>query len=176
MVQASLLSSTDASKLTALLQTMRKSEEDSGELGAPDAAVYESQSGGIVAVLNDLLEKGEAQLDGLRKTETASLHDFELLKQSLEDEIKFGKQDMEEAKKGLAASSASKAEAEGDLEATSKDLAADKETKATLHSNCMEKAEDFEAEVKSRGEELKALATAKKVIQETTAGAEKQSY
>jgi len=37
-------------------------------------------------------------------------------------------------------------------------------------------AEDFEAETKSRGEELHALATAKKVIQEMTAGATSQSY
>merc|ERR1719326_1653958 len=37
-------------------------------------------------------------------------------------------------------------------------------------------AEDFEAETKSRGEELKALATAKKIIQEATAGAADQSY
>merc|ERR1719171_1932063 len=37
-------------------------------------------------------------------------------------------------------------------------------------------AEDFEAETKSRGEELKALATAKKIIVEATSGAADQSY
>jgi len=37
-------------------------------------------------------------------------------------------------------------------------------------------AEDFEGETKSRGEELHALATAKKVIVEATAGAASQSY
>merc|ERR1719326_1601435 len=37
-------------------------------------------------------------------------------------------------------------------------------------------AEDFEAETKSRGEELKALATAKKVIVEATSGASDISY
>merc|ERR1719359_2263845 len=37
-------------------------------------------------------------------------------------------------------------------------------------------AEDFEAETRSRGEELKALATAKKIITETTSGAADQSY
>jgi len=45
-----------------------------------------------------------------------------------------------------------------------------------LHHNCMTKANDFEAEVKSRGEELKALAMAKKIIKETTGGAADQSY
>merc|ERR1719198_833174 len=37
-------------------------------------------------------------------------------------------------------------------------------------------AEDFQAETKSRGEELKALATAKKVLQEALGGAAAQTY
>merc|ERR1712238_485642 len=36
------------------------------------------------------------------------------------------------------------------------------------HHDCMTKAANFEAETKSRGEELKALATAKKIIKEAT--------
>merc|ERR1719293_273930 len=81
-----------------------------------------------------------------------------MLKQGLEDEIKNGNKDLAAAKKSLAASTAAKAE------------------KATLHSNCMEKAEEFEAEQKSRGEELKALATAKKVIIEATSFAQERAY
>jgi len=173
MVRASLLSSTDASKLSGLLQTMNSDDDDSG---APAASTYEGHSGGIIDALSDLLEKAEKQLDGLRKAETANVQSFEMLKQGLADEIKNGDKDMDDAKKGLAASQGAKATAEGDLAATSKDLQADQDAKATLHSNCMEKAEDFEAEVKSRGEELKALATAKKAIEEATAGAEEQSY
>merc|ERR1740138_1868748 len=166
MVRASLLSSTDASKLSGLLQTMNSEDDD--DSGAPAASVYEGHSGGIIDTLSDLLEKAEKQLDGLRKAETANRQSFEMLKQSLSDEIKNGETDMEDAKKSLAASQGAKATAEGDLEATSKDLQADKDAKATLHTNCMEKAEDFEAEVKSRGEELKAIAMAKKAIQEAT--------
>merc|ERR1712032_1744353 len=56
------------------------------------------------------------------------------------------------------------------------DLAEDIKTLAELHHNCMTKANDYEAETKSRGEELKALATAKKIIKETTGGAADQSY
>jgi hypothetical protein len=40
----------------------------------------------------------------------------------------------------------------------------------------MSKAEEFETSTKSRGEELKALAEAKKVIKESTGGAEELSY
>jgi hypothetical protein len=99
-----------------------------------------------------------------------------MLAQSLKDEIKYATKDMDKAKKDLAASEEAKATAEGDLAVTSKDLADDISTLATLHQDCMKGAEDFEAETKSRGEELKALATAKKVISETTSGAADLSY
>merc|ERR1719261_996396 len=83
---------------------------------------------------------------------------------------------MDKAKKDLATSDEAKATAQGDLDVTSKDLAEDTTSLADLHQECMTGAEDFEAETKSRGEELKALATAKKVIKETTSGAADLSY
>jgi len=172
MVGAASITSADASRLTALVQSSNDSDDD----GAPDPSVYENQSGGIVETLGGLLEKAEGQLDDARKKETASLNNFEMLKQSLEDEIKFGNKDMADAKKGIAESSEKKATAEGDLAATSKDLEADIQALADLHRDCMAKAEEFETETKSRGEELKALATAKKIIKETTSGAASQSY
>merc|ERR1719333_904178 len=96
--------------------------------------------------------------------------------QSIGDEIKYGTQDLNKAKKALAASGEAKASAEGDLSVTSKDLAEDQKTLSTLHQDCMTGAENFEAETKSRGEELKALAEARKVISETTSGAADLSY
>merc|ERR1719246_316275 len=83
---------------------------------------------------------------------------------------------MDEAKKNLASSSEGRSVAEGDLAVTTRELVSDEDAKAQLHRECMRKAEDFEAETKSRGEELKALAEAKKVIMETTSGAESISY
>merc|ERR1719411_224555 len=83
---------------------------------------------------------------------------------------------MAKAKKSLAESAENKATAEGDLDVTSKSLKADTTTLAELHQECMTKAQDFEAETKSRGEELKALGIAKKAISDNTAGAAKQSY
>jgi len=98
------------------------------------------------------------------------------LKQSLTDEIKFANKDMDAAKKSLAESQEAKATAEGDLDVTSKDLAEDIKSKSTLHQDCMSAAEEFELSTKSRGEELNALATAKKIIKEATGGAAEQSY
>merc|ERR1712070_1270163 len=69
-----------------------------------------------------------------------------------------------------------KSAAEGDLAVSSKALAEDIAQLANTHHDCMERAADFEAETTSRGEELKALAAAKKIIIETTGGAAEQSY
>jgi len=172
MVQAESISVADGKKLTALVQ----SGSDDEDSGAPDPAVYESQSGGVMDTLNKLLEEAQGQLDEARNKETANIQAFQMLKQGLEDEVKFGNKEMDEAKQSRSASAEAKAVAEGDLDVTSKDLAEDIKTLQELHHNCMTKANDFEAEVKSRGEELKALATAKKIIKETTGGADDQSY
>merc|ERR1740127_193819 len=174
MVQATAISTSDASKLTSLVQS--SSEDGSDEFGAPAAAVFKSSSGGIVGTLQDLFEKAEAQLEEARKTETKSVQAFQMLAQSLKDEIKYGTKDLNKAKKDLAASEQAKATAEGDLAVTSKDLEEDISTLATLHQDCMKGAEDFEAGMKSRGEELKALSTAKKVIADATSGAADLSY
>jgi len=172
MVQAESISVADGKKLTALVQ----SGSDDEDSGAPDPAVYESQSGGVMDTLNKLLEEAQGQLDEARNKETANIQAFQMLKQGLEDEVKFGNKEMDEAKQSRSASAEAKAVAEGDLDVTSKDLAEDIKTLQELHHNCMTKANDFEAEVKSRGDELKALATAKKIIKETTGGADDQSY
>jgi len=173
MVDASAMSTDDASKLTALVQTQQSAQDEDSdsdlEAGAPAAAVTEGKSGGIISVLEGLLEKAESQLEKARKTESSALQNFQMLKQSLTDEMKFATKDMGEAKSNLAAGQEAKSVAEGDLATTSKDLAGDRAAKEELHHGCMTAAQEFEAGVKSRGDELNALATAKKVIQEATA-------
>merc|ERR1719443_2315992 len=178
LVQASALSSADASKLTALVQSSASEAEgdEDASLGAPDPTTYEGHSGGIIGTLEGLLEKAEAQLSSARSKETSALHNYEMLRQALEDEIKFGNKDMAEAKASSAAAAESKAVAEGELSTTQSDLAEAMKVLGELHRDCMEKAEDFEAATKSRGEELKALAEAEKVISEKTSGAESITY
>merc|ERR1712085_167026 len=118
MVRASLIEVSDASRLTAFVQSAQKESDDDDEAGAPAAAVYKSQSGGIVDTIQDLLGKAEDQLADIRKTETKNKNNFALLEQSLDDEIKFANNDLDAAKKGIASSTEKKATAEGDLEVT----------------------------------------------------------
>lgn len=164
MVQAQSLTASDGKKLTALLQNA----DDDDSTGAPDPTVFESSSGGVLAVLNDTLEKAQAQLEDARSKEKSDLQNFEMLKQSLDDEIALGNKEMSEAKKSKSTSEENKAVASGDLEVTTNDLNNDNSELDQLHHECMTKANEFEAETNSRGEELKALATAKKIIIEAT--------
>merc|ERR1719223_869320 len=170
MVRASAISTADATKLTALVQTT----DADADTGAPDAAVYESKSGGIVDTLTGLLDKAEGQLDAATKAETQAKNEYDMKKQALSDEIKYA--DMDTAKRNLGESGETRAAAEGDLAVTTRALNEDVTALAGLHQDCMTKAEDFEAETKSRGEELKALAMAKKAVKENTAGATGQTY
>merc|ERR1719171_1790595 len=92
MVKATSLNNADATKLASFVQNQQESEDDS--MGAPAAAVYKGQSGGIIATMQDLYEKGEAQLEEARQTENKSNQAYQMLAQSLKDEIKYAQKDL----------------------------------------------------------------------------------
>lgn len=169
-----MLSSADASRLTALVQG--QSSDDDADAGAPDAAAYESHSGDIIDTLQSLKEKALEQLSDARKKESTSRHNFEMLRQSLRDEIKFSNKDMAETKKSIAAAGEAKASAEGDLTVTSNDLSSDESQLADTKADCASEAADYEDAAKSRADELKALGEAKNIVSEMTGGASKLSY
>merc|ERR1719405_348615 len=121
-------------------------------------------------------EKAESQLDELRKAESTTKHNYNMLKQSLEDSISADSKDMDEEKSLKASTEESKAVAEGDLAETVKGLAQDNSALKEASTTCMTVAADHDATVKSRNEELAAIATAKKVLSETSSGAVSQSY
>jgi len=172
LVESQGVNTEDMSKLTMLLQ----SQDQDDEMGAPDPAAYKSKSGGIVDQMSDILDKSEAQLAEARKKETEAKHNYELMKMGLEDAIAFSNKELDKSKKRKAEAQEVKAIAEGEMETTTKDLAEDMARLADIHHQCMGKAEDFEIETASRAEELKALATAKKILTEMTGGATEQSY
>merc|ERR1719482_419730 len=110
------------------------------------------------------------------KKEEKAQYDYDMLKDTLKQDIYLAEKEMESEKKRKAEDSETKATAEGDLSVTTKDLANDIQALEELHTECMTHANDFEVATKDRGEELKALATAKKIIVEATAGAQSVSY
>merc|ERR1712008_156961 len=176
VISAAGFAGADRTKLVALIQSQQDTGEDNQDTGAPAAAGYKSHSSGIIDVLEDMKEKAESELSDLRKEETNSQHNYDMLKQSLQDQMAADTKDMEDEKAGKAEAEEGKATAEGDLEETVKMLKNTKDDLATASSTCMTTAADHEATGNARNEELKAIATARKILEETTSGAEKESY
>merc|ERR1719215_1276026 len=174
IVDADAFSGSDKNRLVALVQ--QQNDDADEELGAPAAAVYKSHSGGIVDVLTDMKDKAEGELGDLRKAVNNAKHNFNMLKQSLEDQIHADSTDLAQEKSALAAAEEDKATAEGDLGVTNKELAAAENELAVASSDCMQVAADHEATVAARAEELAVIAKAKKILEETSAGGVAQTY
>merc|ERR550514_2359513 len=176
VVSAAGFTATDQRRLTELVQSQQSDADEDGELGAPAAAAYESKSGGIVDTLEDLKEKGETELSDLRKAETTAKHNYQMLKQSLSDQLDADNKDLTDEKAAKTAATEGKATAEGDLSVTSDALAKATDELETANKNCMQVAADHGATVASRSEELKVIAEAKQIVKDSTSGAGAQTY
>merc|ERR1719389_1579952 len=176
VLDAAAFSSANKQKLLGLIQNMQGDEDDDADLGAPAPDTYKSKSGGIVDTLTSMKDDAEAELSEARKAEANSQHNYDMLKQGLTDEIAAAAHEKKEAEEGKAEAAGIQATAEGDLVVTEKDLADAQAALQAIGTDCMEKASDHSVSTQGRADELKALATAKKILQETTGGAEGQAY
>jgi len=182
ILNAAALSLQDKTKLQSLLQEAQNQKSASDDefgldsMGAPAPDAYKGHSGGIVDVLQEMLDKAEDQLAEARKEEMTAKHEYDMLKQSISDALKFAKEDKADAEKRMAASEEEKAVAEGDLDVTTKDLADAEETYKNVGQECMAQAQAHDVSKQSRAEELKALAEAKKILQTMTGGAQDRAY
>jgi len=147
LVDAASFSIHDKQKLIGLVQSSEDSVDEEDDMGAPAAAAYESHGEGIVDVLEDLKQKAVSQLDELRREEVNARHNFELMKQSIEDELNVDTKDMTESKTVKLEATETKAVAEGDLEKTQKDLANDENVLKNMKSECQTKSNDHEQTV-----------------------------
>merc|ERR1719492_22040 len=120
VLNAAAFPSQDQAKLTALVQSQQTEDADDLSFGAPSAATYKTHSTGILDVLEDLKEKAEGQLSDLRTAESNNKHNFEMLKQSLEDQIAADTKDREDEQAGKASATEAKVAAAADLDASSK--------------------------------------------------------
>merc|ERR1711957_1011306 len=174
ILDAAALSSSDKSTLVALAQTQQSDEDEAP--GAPAAATYKTHSTNILDVLEDMKEKAEGQLSDLRKAEVNSRQNYEMLKQSLEDQNAADNKGMNEQKASKGSADEAKATAEGDLGMTSKELASSNDQLSTCHATCIQVAADHEVTVAGRKEELATIAQARKMLTDTSSGAVSQTY
>merc|ERR1719203_1750293 len=122
-------------------------------------------------VLEDMKEKAEEQLSTLRMEWTKTKQNFNLLKQSLEDQIANDNKDKKEQENAKSDAKETKTTSEEELSATNKLLANTQASLSDGNSNCMQMAADHDASMAGRKEELSVIAQAEKILHEATAGA-----
>jgi len=182
LLDASVFTSHEKNSLEAFMQSQAEhaaAAEDQDmetELAEAKARRTEDPSKAVTQILEDMLDKAEDRRATALKEEKESKHNFEMVEQSLQDEIKRDNREMKSEKKALAAYKETKATAEGDLALTDKDHGADVEGLHELQSDCMQKASDHEASVRGRQDELKALDDARNIIKEKAGGGASQAY
>jgi len=178
IVDAASMSLHDKKMLIGLVQNNEQSDdsEDADDVGAPAASAYKGHSKSIVDVLEDLKQKAMTQLQTARNEEVAAAHNFALLKQSLDDQVKVDEEEMNEAKGSKHDAAGTKVTAEGDLTVTEANLEDAEKVLKNMKSDCATKAADHESTLANRADELKAIAEAQKVLMEMTGGAQGETY
>lgn len=173
VVEASAVGAADRQRLQALIQssqtTVATEDAEDADVDAalgvePSPVAYSSKSGNLVAVLNEVLEKAQGELEKLRREEQEKLHSFQLLKQSLESKMKYLNRDMASAQELQTEASQKKATAEKNYEAAKKSMSEAAGALQDLQESCLKKASEFEKDMQARAEEVQALQEAKNAI------------
>merc|ERR1719271_2048161 len=127
---------------------------------APEANAYEFQSGGVVEMLEKLLDEFGSKKTDLEKEELGAQQAFEQIFQQLADNIENAEFEIAKKTKHRAETEAAKAEAEGDLAQTTADRDEDQKYLDDTTALCTQKTSDFESRQKLRGEEIEAISKA----------------
>jgi len=147
----------------------------SEESGAPEAAAYEFQSGGLVDMMEKLKIKFEDQRTALEKAEISAKGNYDTLAQALNDNIKDMSNSITEKTEKKATRKSDAAEAKGDLEQTKAAKAEDEKTLSDASAECSARADEYEKNQVLRGEELKAIMTAKDILSSPEVSGQKTS-
>merc|ERR1719456_1822535 len=169
IVEATWVNSKQKAVVQSLIQSASKESEDDEDLSLQPqatAASYSSQGGGILDTLKDMKEKAESTLSDARSEEMKAQHAYEMLKQSLETELKTMNKRMAAATAEKAGTEKTKEDASEQLTATEKTLAADTKYLENLRQSCSRKAADWAQRQKDAAEEMGAIDKAKEILSE----------
>merc|ERR1719158_238802 len=135
-------------------------------LQQPQAATvnYESKSGGIVQMMDDLKEKLEEERTKLEQEEMQKEHSFQMMAASLTDAINRQTDSVSDKTATKKQMETSASDAKGDLASTQATLAEDTKYLEDMKTTCAQKQSDFEARQKMRTEELQAIDQAIEII------------
>merc|ERR1719327_1420518 len=179
--RAALLQITNQGDLPAAAQRAlnsfieRSAQHENEELGAPEANAYESQSQGVIDMLQHLYDKFFTEHEKLEKTEVDNLHGFKMLAQDLQNQLNFAEEAREEKKVAKSTALQQAADAKGDLQDTTTTRDDDVKFLADMTATCEQKATAYEQRQKLRASELEAVNKAIEIMQGSavTGGSEK---
>jgi len=143
---------------------LQQDPEESLALSAPEANAYENQSGGVIEMLDKLLDKFIEERTQLEKEEMNMKHAYNMVKQDLEASIEQATQDRDEKSEFKAQTIQAKADATGDLQDTTTTRDADTEYLEDLTATCAQKSSDFDSRQQLRAEEIEAIEKAIDII------------
>jgi hypothetical protein len=130
----------------------------------PAAHAYESQSGGVIQMLEDLRVRFRGEKTDLEKEEMSNRAAYQAIMQRLTDQIELAEQETSQKTKQRATRKADKAEAEGDMKETQRVKAEDEKYLSDLKALCSRKSSDFESRQELRAGEIEALSKAIEII------------
>merc|ERR1719160_1571870 len=174
MTQEPMMSSHTKNYLSAFIQERSGTDYAIAEgldSSAPEAAAFETQSGGIVGMMEELEEKLIAEKAQIEKEEMNKQQAHDMMVQSLSSEIKMQTDaiSLKTTQKKKAEEDAAKAK--GDLADTEATLAEDEKYLSDLTTMCEQKKAEFAIRSKLRAEEMEALDEAIEIITSKVSGA-----
>jgi uncharacterized protein YoxC len=153
-----------SAKRTLLSFLALRSRQDPLSVSAPQAKGYEFQSGGVVEMLENLMDKFMDEKRELEKDEMGAEHAHKLMMMELKDSISAAESMRGEKAKIKATREETAAAAKGDLAGTTSAKAEDTAYLEDLNAQCEQKSNDFQSRQQLRAEELEAIQKAIEII------------
>jgi len=151
-------------------------DEDFLSRRAPEANAYEFQSGGVVEMLEKLLDKFVEEKRDLEKEEMNAQHSFEMIKQDLTDNVENATAEAADRSALKSKREQAAANAQGDIVVTTKVLDEDTKYLNDMNAECRQKGTDFESRQKLRTEELEAISQAIEILSSDTVSGHAEKY
>eukprot|EP00397_Hematodinium_sp_SG-2012_P028310 GEMP01029797.1.p1 GENE.GEMP01029797.1~~GEMP01029797.1.p1 ORF type:complete len:666 (+),score=251.74 GEMP01029797.1:53-2050(+) len=178
LVQVSKLKLVAPKERRAITAFLEKDPESPDFLGrsAPDANAYEFQSGGVIEMLQRLIDRFVDEKRQLEKEEANSRHSYQMLSQDLTDQIENATSESNNRAEVKHKRESDAAEAKGDLADTTLVHDEDQKYLRDLNAECRQKNLDFENRSKLRADELEALQQAIDILSSSSVAGHAETH
>jgi len=150
--------------LTSFLESSSTTALERAGLSAPEGAVFESQSGGIVDMMDGLKDKMEDEKTALEKEEMTAQGSFDMIAQTLTSTISEHSSARSMKAKTKKEKEAASSQAAGEKVDTATAKTEDEKYLKDVQTECAVKASDYETNQKLRAGEVGALNKAIEII------------